>query len=110
VTPAGKQYYRVIERPSRFAASMEAMWQQSIDTLAKVFSDDVVEMIMLFQDCLYNSRQFDSVTNPYSNYLQFISLAGQQLDTCSFTDLLKRIEEFPATECAGERFFVNYAI
>jgi hypothetical protein len=29
---------------------MEAMWQQGIDTLTKVFSYSVAEMIMLFQD------------------------------------------------------------
>jgi hypothetical protein len=38
VMPAGKNYYEAIERPSPFAASMEAMRQQGIDTLAKVFS------------------------------------------------------------------------
>jgi hypothetical protein len=29
---------------------MEHMWQQGIDTLAKVFSYDVAEMAKLFQD------------------------------------------------------------
>jgi hypothetical protein len=38
----------------------------------------------------------------YSNYSDFISVAGQQLDPRSFTDLLKRIEAFPATEGAYE--------
>jgi hypothetical protein len=36
-----------------------------------------IEMVMLFQDCLYNLRQFDSLKDPYSNYSQFISVAGQ---------------------------------
>jgi hypothetical protein len=27
VTPAGRKYYSAIERPGRFAASMEAIWQ-----------------------------------------------------------------------------------
>jgi hypothetical protein len=105
VTPAGKKYYNVIERPGPFAASMEAMWQQGIDTLAKMFSCNVAEMIMLFQDYLYNLRQFDSVKDLYSNDQQFISVDGQQFDTRSFIDLLKRIEAFPATECACEWLF-----
>jgi hypothetical protein len=53
--------YGAIERPNRFAASMEAMWQQGIDTLAKVFSYDVGQMIRLFQNDFSNPRQFDSV-------------------------------------------------
>jgi hypothetical protein len=76
VTPAGKKYYGAIERPSRFAASMEAMWQQGINTLAEVSSYNVAEMIILFQDYLYNPRQFDSVKDPYSNDPQFMSVAG----------------------------------
>jgi hypothetical protein len=32
-------------------------------------------------------------------------MAGQQHDTDSFVDLVKRIEAFPATECACERLF-----
>jgi hypothetical protein len=32
-------------------------------------------------------------------------MAGQQHDTDSFTDLVKRTEAFPATECACERLF-----
>jgi hypothetical protein len=51
VTPAGKKSSGAIERPNPFAASMEAMWQQGIDTLANMFSYNVAEMIMLFQDC-----------------------------------------------------------
>jgi hypothetical protein len=82
---------------------MEAMWQPGIDPLAKVFSCDEAEMIRPLQDYLYHLRHFDSVKDLYSNYPQFISVAGQQLDTCSFTDLVKRIEAFPATECACER-------
>jgi hypothetical protein len=65
----------------------------------------VAEMIMLFQDYFYNPRQSDSAKDPLSNYSQFISVPGQQLDICSFTDLVKRIEAFSATECACERLF-----
>jgi hypothetical protein len=32
-------------------------------------------------------------------------MAGQQHDTDSFVDLVKRIGAFPATECACERLF-----
>jgi hypothetical protein len=71
--------------------------------LANVFSYDVAETTMLFQHYSYNPRQFDPVKDLYSNYPQFISVAGQQLDTCSFTYLVKRIKAFPATECPYER-------
>jgi hypothetical protein len=50
VTLAGTKYHGVIEPRSRFAASMEIMWRQGIDALAKVFSSSVAEMIRLFQD------------------------------------------------------------
>jgi hypothetical protein len=43
-----EKYYDTVERLSRFAASMEAMWRQGTDILAKVFSYDVAEMIRLF--------------------------------------------------------------
>jgi hypothetical protein len=77
VTPTGKKYSGAIARPSRFPASMEAMWQHGIDTLAKVFSYNVTEMIGLFQDYLYHPRQFDSVKDRYSNDPQLVSVAGQ---------------------------------
>jgi hypothetical protein len=48
--PAQRKNYGAIERPSRFAASVEAMCQQGIDAFAKLFSYDVVETIRLFQD------------------------------------------------------------
>jgi hypothetical protein len=86
------------------------MWQQGVDTLAKMLSDSVAETLMLFQEYLCSLRQFDSVKDLYSNYQQFISFAGQQLDTRSFTDLVKRVEAFPATECAWEGLFVHYII
>jgi hypothetical protein len=60
-------------------------------------------MIMLFYDSLYHLRQFDSAKDPYSNYRQFISVAGQQRDARSFIGLVKRIEVFSTTECACER-------
>jgi hypothetical protein len=73
---------------------------QGIDTLAKVFSYDVAELIKLFQDYSYNPGQFASMKDLYSNYPQFSSIAGRQLDTRSFADLVKIIEAFPATTCA----------
>jgi hypothetical protein len=85
VTPTGKKYCGALERPSPFTVSMEAMWQQGIDTLAKVFSHDAAEMIGLFQNYLDNPRQFDSMKDLHSNCPHFISVAGQQLDICSFT-------------------------
>jgi hypothetical protein len=109
VMPAGKKHSGAIERPSPFAASMEAVLQQGIDTLAKVFYSDIAEMIRLFQDNLYNQRQFDSGKDLYSNYPQFISVASQQLDTRSFTDLLKRVKAFSRQNAHAEWFFVNYA-
>jgi hypothetical protein len=84
---------------------MEALWQQGINTFVDVFSYDFAETIRLFQDYLYIRRQLDSVKDLHSNYPQIISVTNQQLDIRSFTDLLKRIEEFPATECESERLF-----
>jgi hypothetical protein len=107
VTPAGKKYSGAIEPPSRLGASMEAMWQQSINTLAKVFFYDVAEITRLFQDYLYNPRQFDSMKDLCSNSRQFISFADQQLDIRSFTDPVKRIKAFFATECTREMFFCH---
>jgi hypothetical protein len=49
VTSAGKGYYGTIEQQSPFAVTVEAMWWQGIDTLAKMFSYDVAEIIRLFQ-------------------------------------------------------------
>jgi hypothetical protein len=69
---------------------MEKMWRQGIDTLAKVFCDDVAEMIGLFQDYLYNLCQCNSVKDQYPKYPQFISVAGQKLDPYLFTDILKK--------------------
>jgi lauroyl/myristoyl acyltransferase len=50
VTPAGIKYYGIIEPPSAFAVSMEAMRQQDVNTLANMFSCNVAEMIRLVQD------------------------------------------------------------
>jgi hypothetical protein len=105
VTPAGIGDSGAIQRPRSFAAGMKAMWQPGIDTLAKVFSYNVAGMTELFQDYLYNPHQFDSVKDLYSNYPQISSVARQQLDTRLFADLLKRVEGFPATECACEKRF-----
>jgi hypothetical protein len=81
-----------------------------IDTMAKVFSYDVAGIVSLFQNFLYTPYQLDPLQDLYSNYPQFISAAGQQLDNHSFTDLVKRIEAFPAAECACERLFVTHVI
>jgi hypothetical protein len=70
----------------------------------------MTEMATLFQDHLYDPCQVNSVKDPYSNYPQFISVASQQLDIPSYTDLLKRIEAFTAIECACGRLFVKYGI
>jgi hypothetical protein len=35
-------------------------------------------------------------------------MAGRQHDSDSFSDLVKRIETFPATECACERLFCQF--
>jgi hypothetical protein len=74
---------------------MEAMWLQSVETLANMFSSDVVEITRFFQDCLYSPHQFDSVQDLYSNYPHFVSIAGRQFDTRSFIGLANRIEAFP---------------
>jgi hypothetical protein len=43
-------------------------------------------------------------------YPQFISVAGQQLDTPSFIDLLKRIEAFPAQNAQAKGFCQFHSI
>jgi hypothetical protein len=65
--------------------------------LVKAFSYDVAEMARLFQDYWYNPHHFNSAKDLYSDHPQFVSVAGQQLDPCSFSDLVKSIEAFPAT-------------
>jgi hypothetical protein len=70
-----------------------------------VCSYDFAELIRLSQDYGCNPRHIGSVKDLYSNYPPIISVGGQQLDTRSFTDLVKRIEAFPATECACEMLF-----
>jgi hypothetical protein len=57
-------------------------------------------MICFFQDYFENSREFCSVKHFCSKGQWCVSVAGQRLDTRSFTDFMKRIEVFPATECA----------
>jgi hypothetical protein len=81
---------------------METMWKNGVVTLSKAFDDDVAQMISLFQDYLDNPRQFDSVKDLCTNWPRRVSIAGQQHGTDSFVDLMKRMEAFPATECACE--------
>jgi hypothetical protein len=103
VTPIGKTYYSVVTRPSEFAASMKTMWKKGVVTLAKPFHHKVAQMISLFQDYLDNPRQFHSVKDLYTNWPRRVFITGEQHDIDSFVDLVKRIEAFPATECACER-------
>jgi hypothetical protein len=112
VTPTGKRYYSVVTRSGEFAISMETMWKKGVVTLSKAFHYDVAHMISLFQDYLDNPRQFHSVKDLCTNWPRRVSMSGQQHDTDSFVDLVKRIEAFPATECACETLFcfVNCAI
>jgi hypothetical protein len=105
VTPIGQRYYSVVTRSSEFAASMETMWKNGVVTVSKAFHCDAAHIISLFQDYLDNPRQFHSVKDLCTNWPRRVSMAGQQHDTDSFVDLVKRIEAFPATECACERLF-----
>jgi hypothetical protein len=105
VTPIGKRYHSAVARPSEFAASMETMWKKGVVTLSKTFYYDIAQMISLFQDYLDNRRQFHSVKDLCMNWPRRLSIAGQRHDTNSFVDLVKRVEAFPATECACERLF-----
>jgi hypothetical protein len=103
VTPIGKRYYSAVTRPSEFAASMKTMWKKGVVTLSKAFHYDVAQMISVFQDHLDNPRQFHSVKDLFTNWPRRVSIAGQQHGIDSFVDLVRRIEAFPATECACER-------
>jgi hypothetical protein len=105
VTPIGKRYYSAVTRPSQFAASMETMWKKGVVTLSKAFHYDVAQMISLFQIYLDNPRQFHSVKDLYTNWPWRVSMAGQQHDTDSFVDLVKRMDALPARECACEKLF-----
>jgi hypothetical protein len=111
VTPIGKRHHYIVARPIKFTASMETMCKDVV-TLSKAFHYDVAQMISLFQDYLDNPRQFDSVKDLCTNWPRRVSISGQQHDTDSFVDLVKRIEAFPTTKCACERLFcfVNCAI
>jgi hypothetical protein len=108
VTPVRKTYYSAVTRPSEFAASMETMWKKGVVTLSKAFHHDVAQMISLFQDYLDNPRQFHSVKGLCTYWPRRVSRAGGQDDVNSFVDLVKRIEAFPATECACERLFCQF--
>jgi hypothetical protein len=105
VTPDGKRYYSDVPQPGAFVASMEAMWNRGVAAFAAAFSYSVAHMTDLFQNYLDHPRQFRSVMDLCANYPRSVSIAGQQLDTGPFVDLVKRIEAFPATECACERLF-----
>jgi hypothetical protein len=105
VTPIGKTYYSAVTRPSEFVTCMETMGKKGVVTLSKAFHYDIAQMISLFQDYMDNLRQFHSVKDLCTNWPRRVSIAGQQHDIDSFVDLVKRIEAFPATECACERLF-----
>jgi hypothetical protein len=97
VTPIGKKYSGIVQRPSAFAASTAVLWKQGVDTLGKAFSYDIAQIINLFQDYFDNPRQFGSVKGLYSNYQRYVSIASQRFDNRSFLDFMNRIEAFPAT-------------
>jgi hypothetical protein len=103
LTPDRKKYYSDVPRPGAFAASMEAIWNREVAALAAAFSYSVAHITNLFQNYLDHPRQFGSVMDLCANYPRSVSIAGRQLDAGPFTDLMKRIEAFPATECAYER-------
>jgi hypothetical protein len=50
MSPIGKRYHGVVQRPSMFVTSIEVMWKQGINALARAFSRDVPQMISLFSD------------------------------------------------------------
>jgi hypothetical protein len=79
--------------------------QKGVVTLSKAFYYDVAEMISLFQAYLDNPRQFHSVKDSCTNWPRRVLMASQQHDTDLLVDLVKRIEAFPATECACEKLF-----
>jgi hypothetical protein len=101
----GKRHYSAVTPPGQSAASMEATWKKSQVTFAKAFHYDVAQMINLFKDYLDSQRQFHSVKDLCTNQPRRVSMSGQQHDIDSFVDLVRRIEAFPATECACERLF-----
>jgi hypothetical protein len=67
VTLIGKTYGSAVTRPSEFAEGMETMWKKGVVTLSKAFYYGVAQMISLFQDYLYNPRQFHSVNDLCTN-------------------------------------------
>jgi hypothetical protein len=103
-TPVGKRYSGAVQRPRAFAASIETMRKQTVDTLARTFSDDVAQIINLFQNELDSPGQFCSMKYSYSNCQRRISVATQRLEICLVVDFVKRRKVFPATECTNERF------
>jgi hypothetical protein len=105
VTPIGKRYHSAVKQPSESAASLETMWKKGVVTLTKMFYCDVAQMISILQDFLDNPRQFGALKDLCTNWPWLVFIANQQLDTGSFINFMKRIEAFPATECACERLF-----
>jgi hypothetical protein len=105
VRPIGKRHYSVVTRSSKFAASMKTIWKRGVVTLSKAFSYEIARITSLFQDYLDNPRQFHSMKDLCTYWPRRVSVGSQQHDTDSFVDLVKRLEAFPATECACERLF-----
>jgi hypothetical protein len=101
----GQRSYSTVTPPSEFTASMVTMRKKGAVTLAKAFHYDVAQMISLFQDHLDSQRQFHSVKNLCTNWPRRVSISSQQHDTDSFVDLVKRIEDVPATGCVCEGLF-----
>jgi hypothetical protein len=88
-----------------FTCFLETMWKKGVVTLSKAIYYGLARMIDPFQSYLDNPCQFHSVKDLCTNWPRLVSMAGSQHDTDSFLDLVKRIEAFPATECACERLF-----
>jgi hypothetical protein len=91
VASDGKRYCNDVPPPGAFAASMEAMWNRGAASLATAFSYDVAQMTNLFQNYLERLRKFGSVVDLCANYPRSVSIAGVQLDTRPFVDLVKEI-------------------
>jgi hypothetical protein len=108
VTPVGKRDHSAVPRLSVFAAGREAIWNQGLALLATAFSYDVAQSANLFRDYLDDPRDFGSVKDLCLNYPRCVSVAGRQLGSRPFVDIVKRIEGFPAAEGACERLFCQF--
>jgi hypothetical protein len=88
-----------------FVASLEAMCNSAVATLATALFCDVVHITNFIHNYLNNRRQFGSMRDLHTDCWQCVSIARWQLDTRPFVDSAKRIEDPPARECACDRLF-----